>query len=79
MSASDHLSPSQFDWLKTTDRLGGRTEVANTEHGGYAIDGNGYGRMKWTVEYPDKDYGMTHSKREARAWAAEDHRQRSQG
>ena len=77
MSASDHLSPDQFPWFKTTDRYGGRAEVANTEHGPYVIDGTGYGRMKWTVEYPDHDYGMTPTKRLAREWAAEDYRERS--
>jgi len=77
MSASDNLSPVQFNWLKTTNRFHQPAEVANTKHGGYVVDGNGYGRMKWTVEYPggaeNEDYGMTSTKGEARAWAALDH------
>lgn len=77
MAASDNLSPQQFNWLKTKDRFGAPHEVANTKHGGYVVDGNGSGRMKWTVEYPEGggngDYGMTDTKGEARAWAALDH------
>lgn len=77
MPAQDHLSPVQFNWRKTKNRFDQPAEVANTKHGGYVVDGNGYGRMKWTVEYPEGaengDYGMTDTKGEARAWAAQDH------
>ena len=73
MSASDNLSPVQFNWLKTTDRYQHRHEVANTKHGGYVVSPGGTWPMKWTVEYPGEDYGMTDTKGEARAWAALDH------
>jgi hypothetical protein len=35
----------------------------------YSIDGNNAGRNRWTVTYPDNDYGMTDSLSEAKAWA----------
>lgn len=35
----------------------------------YTVDGNNYGRNRWTVTYPDGDYGMVDSFGEAKAWA----------
>ena len=45
---------------------------ATSPHGLYTIDGGGYGRNRWTVTYPDGDYGMVDSLGEAKAWAAQD-------
>lgn len=35
----------------------------------YLIDGNGAGRMRWTLTYPNGDVGITDSMGEAKAWA----------
>jgi hypothetical protein len=37
--------------------------------GVYMINGNNYGRNRWTVTYPNGDFGMTDSLAEAKAWA----------
>jgi len=79
MSAGDNLSTDQFHWLPTKDREGARNEVLNTEVGPYIVHGGGARPMPWTVHYPGSateksygDYGMTDTKREARAWAEDD-------
>lgn len=53
----------------TWTKIGKSSYQATTPRGLYAIDGNGAGRMKWTVTYPDGDYGFTDSLGEAKAWA----------
>jgi hypothetical protein len=45
---------------------------ATSPWGLYTIDGEGAGRNRWTVTYPDSDYGMVDSLAEAKAWAAQD-------
>lgn len=45
---------------------------ATSPWGLYVIDGGGAGRNRWTVTYPDGDYGMVDSLTEAKAWAAQD-------
>lgn len=42
---------------------------ATAPSGLYTIDGNNAGTNRWTVTYPDGDYGMTDSLGEAKAWA----------
>lgn len=42
---------------------------ATSPWGLYTIDGNNYGRNRWTVTYPDGDYGMVDALAEAKAWA----------
>lgn len=59
-------------WVTTTDRHGRRHY---TRAMGHIIDGHGFGRMRWTVVYPDGNYGMTDSLAEAKAWADVDARQ----
>jgi len=61
-----------MNWITTTDRNGVRHYVSPE---GHIIDGNGYGRMRWTVVYLDGDYGMTDTLAEAKAWAEVDLRQ----
>lgn len=70
-------------WVRDKDEFGHPVEHSDTEHGRYSIDGNGAGRMKWTVVYPAEDgqrpdYGMTDTKREAREWAEQDLAERRQ-
>lgn len=57
-----------LSWKKT----GPGAYRATSAHGDYTIDGNNAGRNRWTVTYPDGDYGMVDSLREAKAWAAQD-------
>lgn len=45
---------------------------ATSPWGLYTIDGSGYGRNRWTVTYPDSDYGMVDALAEAKAWAQQD-------
>ena len=45
---------------------------ATSPWGLYTIDGNNVGRNRWTVSYPDGDYGMVDTLAEAKAWAAQD-------
>jgi hypothetical protein len=42
---------------------------ATSPWGLYTIDGNNFGRNRWTVTYPDNDYGMADTLGEAKAWA----------
>jgi hypothetical protein len=42
---------------------------ATSPWGLYSIDGGGAGRNRWTVTYPDGDYGMVDALAEAKAWA----------
>jgi hypothetical protein len=39
---------------------------ATSPWGLYVIDGNNYGRNRWTVTYPDSDYGMADALAEAK-------------
>jgi lysophospholipase L1-like esterase len=50
---------------------------ASSSRGTYTIDGNNRGRNRWTVTYPNGDYGMADSLREAQAWAEQDLTERS--
>jgi lysophospholipase L1-like esterase len=50
---------------------------ASTPQGVYIIDGNNRGRNRWTVTYPNEDYGMADSLQEAQAWAEQDLKERS--
>ncbi|HSX23330.1 MAG TPA: hypothetical protein VLE97_11205 [Gaiellaceae bacterium] len=50
---------------------------ATSPWGLYTIDGEGAGRNRWTVTYPDSDYGMVDSLAEAKAWAAQDAAERA--
>lgn len=86
---STERSQSGDAWSKTTASL--QVESAITwrrenggylgtgEHGTYQIDGNGFGRMRWTVRYSDdeEDYGMTDTLGEAKEWAESEERQRA--
>lgn len=51
-------------WKKT----GPGAYRATSTYGDYTIDGNNAGRNRWTVTYPDGDYGMVDSLAEAKAW-----------
>jgi hypothetical protein len=46
--------------------------TAASPWGAYGIDGNNAGRNRWTVFYPDGDYGMVDTLGEAKAWAQQD-------
>jgi hypothetical protein len=50
---------------------------ATSPWGLYTIDGSGYGRNRWTVTYPDGDYGMVDALAEVKAWADQDAAQRA--
>lgn len=50
---------------------------ATSPFGLYTIDGNNYGRNRWTVTYPGGDYGMCDALAEAKAWAESDADQRA--
>lgn len=50
---------------------------ATSPWGLYTIDGNNYGRNRWTVTYPSGDFGMVDALTEAKAWAAQDAEERS--
>ena len=61
----------------TTAKLSWKKIQAGVYHatspwGLYTIDGNNYGRNRWTVTYPSGDYGMTDALAEAKAWAEMD-------
>lgn len=45
--------------------------VYRSEDGSWIIDGNGYGRMRWTASHSCGYDGITDSKAEAVAWASE--------
>ena len=51
---------------------------ATSPWGLYTIDGNNYGRNRWTVTYPDYDYAMVDALAEAKLYAEEDAEQRSE-
>ena len=50
---------------------------ATSPWGLYTIDGNNYGRNRWTVTYPDDDYGMADALAEAKLWAEQHAAERS--
>lgn len=50
---------------------------ATSSWGLYTIDGNNYGQNRWTVTYPDGDYGMVDALTEAKAWAKQDAEERA--
>lgn len=50
---------------------------ATSPFGLYTINGNNAGRNRWTVTYPDGDYGMCDALAEAKAWAESDVAQRA--
>lgn len=58
-----------MQFTKTTNEFGQTIRVADTEAGRFTIDGNNATRNRWTVTYPDGDYGMVDTMREAIAWA----------
>jgi len=45
---------------------------ATSPWGLYTIDGNNFGRNRWTVTYPGGDYGMADALAEAKLWAQQD-------
>lgn len=45
---------------------------ATSPWGLYTIDGNNYGRNRWTVTYSSGDYGMADTLAEAKLWAETD-------
>jgi hypothetical protein len=47
------------DWRKA--------EISDTPHGRYIVTGDGYGRMRWAVTYPDGDGMNGDSRAEVRA------------
>lgn len=51
---------------------------ATSPWGLYTIDGNNYGRNRWTVTYPGSDYGMADALAEAKLWAQQDADTRAQ-
>lgn len=50
---------------------------ATSPWGLYVIDGNNYGRNRWTVTYPNNDYGMADALAEAKLWAESDAAERT--
>jgi len=73
MSAGDSLSEGQFhQWKRTKNYFDQHIEESHTEHGKYVVDGNGAGRMKWSVTFPDGDYALGQTKREVRGEADTD-------
>jgi hypothetical protein len=70
MSAGDSLSEGQFHkWKKARNEFDQNIEESHTPHGKYTVDGNGAGRMKWSVTFPDGDYALGTTKREVRGEA----------
>lgn len=53
-----------LSWTK----VGKGAYQATAPSGLYTIDGNNAGRNRWTITYPDGDYGMVDSLGEAKAW-----------
>lgn len=43
--------------------------TAESELGQFVIDGNNYGRNRWTLLYPDNDVAMVDALIEAKLWA----------
>lgn len=60
-------------WSKGPDRS---QYVATGRWGVYTIDGNGAPPNRWTVVYPNGDYGMVDTLGEAKAWADQWDKQR---
>lgn len=56
-------------WAKTRNEFDQPIRVAESDSGRFTIDGNNYGRNRWTVTYPTGDYGMVDTLREAIEWA----------
>jgi hypothetical protein len=50
---------------------------ATSPWGLYTIDGNNYGRNRWTVTYPNSDYAMVDALAEAKLEAEQDAEERS--
>lgn len=50
---------------------------ATSPWGLYTIDGNNAGRNRWTVTYPNDDYGMADALAEAKLWAESDAAERA--
>jgi hypothetical protein len=63
--------------ILTWKKIGPGIYHATSPWGLYTIDGHGAGRNRWTVTYPDGDYGMVDALAEAKAWAAQDAEERS--
>lgn len=81
MSADKNLSEEQFKhvWKRAKDpQFGHNIEVSDTPHGRYVVDGSGYGRMRWSVVYPDGDYAITDTRGDARANADIDLKERAE-
>jgi DNA topoisomerase IB len=73
---STPAAESPIPWVQDNDGPGRPILTADTPVGRYTIDGNNAGRNKWTVVYPDGDYGMVDSQAEAIAWAEGDYADR---
>jgi hypothetical protein len=58
-------------------KIGKGVYHAESPWGLYTIDGNNAGRNRWTVTYPDGDYGMVDALAEAKGWAEIDAEERS--
>jgi len=66
--------PSILRWKKVAAGV----YHATSPWGLYTIDGTGsYGRNRWTVTYPDGDYGMADALAEAMLWAESDAEERT--
>ncbi len=65
------LMPGRSLGTLTWKKAGKGVYHADTPHGRYTIDGNNAGRNRWTVTYPDGDYGMADALSEAKIWAQE--------
>jgi hypothetical protein len=64
---------NKLDWTAISRGIYHATSAA----GLYTIDGNNYGRNRWTVTYPDGDAGMADTLKEAKLWAEIDLAQRT--
>ena len=56
-------------WKKDVDEYGGPVERSSTPVGDFIISGKGYGRMRWSVTYPDGNEALGTTRREVRAEA----------
>ena len=56
-------------WRRAENEFGQAIRLADSAAGQFSIDGNGYGRNRWTVVYPDGDAGHVDTLGEAIAWA----------
>lgn len=68
-NTAEHPAPDALTWSRQRNDLGQLVRVYDSTVGVYTIDGNGAGRMRWTVTYPDGESGFTDTLREAVAWA----------